>query len=61
MSNSVIESDADDPALARHRCYLAIVQIGDEPRILTTGVWTDTLRNVDGAWRFVRRTYTRDA
>ena len=57
-ANHVLHGDGDG---ARHTCCLAIMEIGDAPRILSTGRWEDTLRKQSGAWKFERRTYVRDA
>ena len=56
-ANHIVEGYGEG---ARHTCYLAIVEVGDVPRILSSGRWEDTLRKESGAWKFERRTYVRD-
>ena len=45
-------------------CYLMLYSLGDGERstsIVATGVYRDSLRKVDGGWRFTSRTVTADA
>ena len=50
-NNLLIEGDGDHATL---RCYLCLQKNGSgEP--LTTGLYTDELRKVDGRWRFAVR------
>ncbi len=56
----VIDGDGDRAEL---RAYVQMyVMAGDPPRpeISASGTYADTLVRVGGAWRFVRRTFTRD-
>ena len=58
-TNVIIEGDGDQATM---RCYLQLLKTGGgEPAtIVTTAKYEDTLRRVDGAWRFVSRTVVRD-
>ena len=58
-SNVVLEGDGDQ---ATARSYLLLLKTGGgEPAsIATTAIYEDTLRRVDGAWRFTSRTVARD-
>jgi len=59
-SNWVIEGDGD---AATMRCYMQI-KVHDpasgerappQPKLVATGIYDDTLRRVDGAWKFASR------
>ena len=58
-TNVIIEGDGDQATM---RCYLQLLKTGGgEPAtIVTTAKYEDTLRRVDGVWRFVSRTVVRD-
>ncbi|TAJ19684.1 MAG: nuclear transport factor 2 family protein [Dehalococcoidia bacterium] len=58
-NNIVIEGEGDSATM---RCYLQLLKTGNgEPATLvTTARYEDTLRRVDGAWRFASRTVVRD-
>ena len=57
-ANILIEGDGDE---ARTSAYVLVVDVAAAPRPRSSGVYHDTLRRVDGAWRFVTRTVTPDA
>ena len=57
-TNVQVGGDGD---AATGRCYLMVVIAGAQPTLLMTGRYRDTLRRVDGAWRFVRRDFTADS
>ena len=46
------DSASDSLREATVRCYLAMVR---KDAFVTTGAYEDTVRKVDGEWRFVRR------
>jgi hypothetical protein len=53
--NEVIDVDGDT---ATGRCYLTVLHAqGDKIDVRLFGVYTDSLRRVDGSWRFVERTF----
>jgi len=59
-TNLVIDGDGDRAEL---RAYVQLYALmGDPPRqeVAASGLYADTLVRADGAWRFVRRTYTAD-
>lgn len=58
-NNVVIEGDGDQ---ATTRCYLQLLKTGgSEPATLvTTAKYEDSLRRVNGAWRFASRTVVPD-
>ncbi|MEX2031233.1 MAG: nuclear transport factor 2 family protein [Dehalococcoidia bacterium] len=54
-NNLVIEGDGDQATLG---CYLLLMKGG---QVLTSARYEDTLRRVDGAWRFASRRVIPDA
>ena len=59
-TNLVVDGDGDRAEL---RAYVQLFTlVGDPPRqeVAASGTYADTLARVDGSWRFVRRTFTRD-
>ena len=56
-ANMVIEGDGETATMT---CYLLALSVGGA-LTGTTGIYRDTLRKVDGAWRFVERHVTIDA
>ncbi|MEX2373109.1 MAG: nuclear transport factor 2 family protein [Dehalococcoidia bacterium] len=54
-NNLVIEGDGD---AATMHCYLILVR---NKEVVTTARYEDTLRRVDGAWRFASRRVVPDA
>ena len=52
-----------DPTTVRGRCYLLAYNgaPGSLPILADCGVYRDTIRLVDGAWKFADRTLTMDA
>lgn len=59
VSNVVIEGDDDRATM---RCYLQLLKTGagSPPTIATTARYEDTLRRVDGVWKFASRTVVPD-
>ena len=60
VSNLVIEGDGDR---ATGQAYVQLYAlVGDPPRqeVTHSGKYADTLVKVDGIWRFVTRTFTKD-
>ena len=55
--NHVIDGDGES---ATHSSYLMIVRMNETPIIGATGIYRDSLKKVDGEWRFVRREITRE-
>lgn len=56
----VIDGDGDHAQL---RAYVQMfTMVGEPPRhqVSASGTYADTLTRVDGAWRFVRRSFTAD-
>lgn len=53
-NNLLIEGDGDD---ARTTCYLRLWR-GSE--LISDGTYVDTLKRIDGAWRFTSRKVVRD-
>lgn len=58
VTNVVIDVDGDD---ATSESYLQILSVGPQPSVMTTGVYHDRLRRVDGCWRFTERVMEPDA
>jgi hypothetical protein len=58
-NNLVIEPDGD---AAKGTCYLMLLRLGEgtPASILTTGVYTDRIVRVDGAWKFASRSVAGD-
>lgn len=57
-NNLVIDGDGDRATM---RCYLQLLKTGGGPATLvTTARYEDTLRRVDGAWKFASRTVVPD-
>jgi 3-phenylpropionate/cinnamic acid dioxygenase small subunit len=57
MSNFVI-SESGEQAISQ--CYIVVVEREISTSIVATGVYFDTLRKVDGSWKFVRRNVKLD-
>ncbi len=57
-NNHVVDGDGEE---ATHSCYLDLVQSKDGGSSIVSGVYNDTLKKVDGQWRFTSRTVTPDA
>jgi uncharacterized protein (TIGR02246 family) len=55
--NHVIDGDGES---ATHSSYLMIVRMNETPIIGATGIYRDSLKKVDGEWRFVRREITKE-
>jgi uncharacterized protein (TIGR02246 family) len=56
----IVDGDDDQAEL---RAYVQMfAMVGDPPRheVTASGTYYDSLVRVDGAWRFVNRTFTRD-
>ena len=56
-NNHVVEGDGDS---ATHSSYIMIIRMGETPTIEATGIYRDTLKKVDGEWRFTRREVTKE-
>ncbi len=59
VNNVLIDGEGDEASIS---CYLQLLKTGGgEPATLvTTARYQDTLRRVEGAWRFTSRTVVRD-
>ncbi len=57
MTNFVIDGDSDS---ARQKCYLMVVEIGEQPRLVSTLFYQDQLRKIAGQWKFVHRQVALD-
>lgn len=59
VNNMVIDGDGDQATM---RCYLQLFKTGSggPATLVTTATYQDTLRRVDGAWRFASRTVVPD-
>jgi uncharacterized protein (TIGR02246 family) len=55
--NVMVDVDGD---AATSQSYLLIVTTGEQPTIMTTGVYRDRLRRADGKWSFVERVMDAD-
>ena len=55
INNITIEGDGDEAVM---RCYLMFLR---DLRITSMGFYVNTLRRIDGRWKFARRDYTPDA
>ena len=60
VSNLVIDGEGDQATVQAYVQLYALV--GDPPRqeVTHSGKYADTLVKVDGSWRFVTRTFTKD-
>ncbi|HEY2330279.1 MAG TPA: nuclear transport factor 2 family protein [Acidimicrobiales bacterium] len=56
IANEIIELDGDQATV---KSYLFILA-GKPAAVMTTGVYVDSVRRVDGRWRFARRVFTPD-
>ena len=57
VSNFAIEMQGDT---ATQRVYLLVVEREKKPAVEATAVYEDTLRRIDGTWKFTRRRQTID-
>jgi 3-phenylpropionate/cinnamic acid dioxygenase small subunit len=57
MTNFVITESGDQATL---QCYMVVVEREASASIVATGVYFDTLKKVDGSWKFARRTVKLD-
>jgi len=57
-TNVRITGDGDE---ASGRCYFMMMIAGAPPQVAMSGSYRDSLRRVDGGWRFVRRDFEADA
>ena len=57
--NLLLDGDGDDATLT---CYLNVQSAGqgDRAKLRATGIYRDTLKRVDGQWRFASRQITID-
>ncbi len=51
-NNHVVDGDGDE---ATHTCYLNLVQTKEGAKSIVTGRYQDSLKKVDGQWRFTER------
>ncbi len=58
--NSVFDPIEGDPDRVRMRSDLLVFRSGEPPELLLTRRYTDTLRRLDGGWRFERREIAAD-
>ena len=56
-ANHIIEGSGDAATL---RCYVMVTRTQDGTQINSTGLYTDELRKVDGAWLFSKRRVAMD-
>ena len=57
-NNVLIEGDGDD---ATTRVYLLTFDVSGPPKLRSSGVYHDTLKRVDGRWRFTHRRVEPDS
>lgn len=57
MTNSVITGAGDQ---AVQQCYLLVFEREDSPALIATGVYKDTLKKIDGSWKFAQRAVKLD-
>ena len=58
-NNVLIEGHGDDATLT---AYLMMLRVGNGlPELVRTGVYRDTLRRVDGRWKFAHRKFHIDS
>ena len=57
-NNHVVDGEGDE---ATHTCYLNLIQTNDKASSVITGLYTDTLKKIDGQWRFTSRSVMPDA
>lgn len=57
VNNIVIEGDGDIATLV---CFLNDIDIAQNGRSVMTGIYKDSLKKVDGVWKFSHRTFIRD-
>ena len=58
VNSVIIDGDGDSATLTR---YLNVIDTKQGGKSVITGIYNDTLRRVDGAWKFVRRDVTFDS
>lgn len=56
-NNPVISGEGDEATM---RVYLLLIAVDGEPKPIGTGIYEDTLRKVDGEWKFVHRKVSSD-
>ncbi len=52
MTNFIITGDSNS---ANMKCYMTIIDRINSPEIIATGVYTDTLKRVNGRFKFLHR------
>ena len=57
--NFIIEGNSNGNT-ARVTAYLAVFNVGPPVHIQLSGIYRDTLRKIDGEWRFQHRDFLRD-
>ncbi len=58
VNSVIIDGDGDSATLT---CYLNVIDTKQGGQSVITGIYNDTLRRVDGAWKFARRDVTFDS
>ncbi len=56
-NNVLIEGDGDDASM---RVYLLSLDVSGPPKLRSSGVYHDTLKRVDGQWKFSHRRVVPD-
>ncbi len=56
-NNVLIEGDGDDASM---RVYLLSLDVSGPPKLRSSGVYHDTLKRVDGKWKFSQRRVVPD-
>ena len=56
-ANHIIDGDGDAATL---RCYVMVTRTGEGTQIGSTGLYTDELKKVNGAWLFAKRRVAMD-
>lgn len=57
-NNHVVDGDGDE---ATHSCYLNLISASGGGNSVITGRYNDSLKKIDGQWRFTERTVTPDS
>lgn len=57
-NNHVVDGDGDS---ATHTCYLNLIKTDSGANSIITGRYHDSLKKIDGQWRFAERNVTPDA
>jgi hypothetical protein len=57
-NNHIVEGDGEQ---ATHTCYLNLIRTSTGANSVITGRYNDSLKKIDGQWRFTERTVSPDA